>query len=326
MEAGEMAKKATTTDTIKALVPAGGKVRDRALQRQNGQELTLFTTTLKPSEADGHVETIAGKRMVTRTGLLNASRYANLRIVKEKPLVDYDELGRKRRVTISGGAIGLNPMGNISISMATIILDYGEYQIKDLMSMVTKRLYEKGNPVEGSEIEHRFSMDARELSEDGLYPFPIEANPPLFLGVSMKDYRFTSFMSNQAQRRSFLERVADGILAARLISSHPAIGGRYLPRDGTMKIVGGSNLVSDVEARDMYEQAQIDPRELKEQGIDVQSEVVTTDEIQEAEFEEAASAELETEIEAAPVKEKEKVKAKAETAKKEPAKKSSSLV
>lgn len=291
-------------DTVKSLVPQSGKFKEKALRRTDGQDVQLFTTVLTPREDDGHVVAIDKKRMLTRDGLLNASRYANLRIVKDDPEFEWDEAGRKKKVLIRGAAIGINPMGNISITMSTIVLDYEEYKLKDLMSLINKKEWKNNRPVKGSEIQHEWSMDDEGLKEKGLYPFMVEVDPPLYVGVDMSDWRFAKFWTNQAQRRSFLERVADGILEARLISSHPAIGGRYLPQDGKLKVVGGSTLMSQEEARMVYEQAKGDPSELKNQGVDVQAEVVTTDDVQDAELEEAAEAEAVAETKPEPKEEK----------------------
>jgi len=279
-----------------------GTVRN-VVRAGDGAPLKHVTKSVPVDMASGDGVQVGGKGapiMLTRSWALKANRTASLHVVypsfidvdgkrHPNPYLERDaKTGRLVRIHVRGGAYGPSPLGTMVLAMSTITLDRSAYEIQDVLSLAKKQKWENGRPVQGSEIKSKMGQDKDALMAEGFYPYMIETDPDLYLGLEMKDPRFLEFITAQKQREKFLERIAVGILERRVLLSHPAIGRVRCTEGEDIKVTGMTNLADPSQMQEIV--AALDEGNLKVVGVDAAIEV-PQDAIQEAEFEEMHEAE-----------------------------------
>lgn len=182
--------------------------------------------TLK--ETEGHLTEIQGKVSISSLGYHRLNQFAGLSLVGPRqillphgeavpnPYVMVDEKsGYIRAVVVRRIAVGLSPIGVLSVVDRTLHYDLRTYLLQEIVKKVSR------NPAAGSFL-HEDEVKALQ-EQKGYKGWPLALHPPVYVWVDLSNKEVIEVLETHTQRMRFAERIATSICERNALRSHPSI-------------------------------------------------------------------------------------------------------
>ncbi|GAB6172024.1 hypothetical protein JCM15765_15020 [Paradesulfitobacterium aromaticivorans] len=234
------------------------------VKRTDSGMVKAVKAQMKLEEKKGHLAEVSGKVMITAGGYNELNKIAGISIitpdkltlpdgsvvVNPYPIID-PESGTISKVWVKKMAIGLSPIGNLTITSSTLLYDIQMYFIQDLVKKV------QYNSAAGRMCLKSMLTDTEK--QKGVF-YQIEGDLGVWADFSNKEV--LKAIETFVQNKLFAERKAQTIAERNVMKKHPALSMVYVDAQGPEKgktamvpVIGFTHDFSKEELLDIAQKA-----------------------------------------------------------------------